>query len=89
MEPVLKLDGTPETEEVVYTIPRFRITTVFDVSQTEGEPLPELETPELMGNVENYEVFMGRFRMFLRFRFGLTRFRVEQKDITAVRIKRL
>ncbi len=59
MEPVLKPDGTPETEEVVYTIPRFRITTVFDVSQTEGEPLPELETPELMGNVENYEVFMG------------------------------
>lgn len=58
MEPVLKPDGTPETEEVVYTIPRFRITTVFDVSQTEGEPLPELETPELMGNVENYEVFM-------------------------------
>lgn len=89
MEPVLKPDGTPETEEVVYTIPRFRITTVFDVSQTEGEPLPELETPELMGNVENYEFLWGRFRMFLRFRFGLTRFRVGQKDITAVRIKRL
>jgi antirestriction protein ArdC len=58
MEPVLKPDGTPETEEVVYTIPRFRITTVFDVSQTEGEPLPELETPELTGSVENYEIFM-------------------------------
>ena len=58
MEPVLKPDGTPETEEVVYTIPRFRITTVFDVSQTEGEPLPELETPELTGSVGNYEIFM-------------------------------
>ena len=43
----MKPDGTPEMEEVEYTIPRFRVTTVFDVSQTEGEPLPELETPEL------------------------------------------
>lgn len=62
MEPVLKPDGTPETEEVEYTIPRFRITTVFDVSQTEGEPLLELETPELMGSVENYEIFMQAIR---------------------------
>ena len=58
MEPVLKPDGSPEMEEVEYTIPRFRVTTVFDVSQTEGEPLPELETPELLGSVENYEIFM-------------------------------
>lgn len=57
-EPILRPDGQPETEEVVHIIPRFRIATVFDVSQTYGEPLPELETPELMGNVENYEVFM-------------------------------
>lgn len=62
MEPVLKPDGTPETEEVVYTIPRFRITTVFDVSQTEGQPLPGLGTPELMGSVENYEIFMQAIR---------------------------
>lgn len=62
LEPVLKPDGTPEMEEVVYTIPRFRITTVFDVSQTEGEPLPELATPELMGSVENYEIFMQAIR---------------------------
>ena len=62
LEPVLKPDGTPEMEEVVYTIPRFRIATVFDVSQTEGEPLPELATPELMGSVENYEIFMQAIR---------------------------
>lgn len=62
LEPVLKLDGTPEMEEVEYTIPRFRITTVFDVSQTDGEPLPELATPELMGSVENYEIFMQAIR---------------------------
>ena len=62
LEPVLKPDGTPEMEEVVYTIPRFRIATVFDVSQTEGEPLPELATSELMGSVENYEIFMQAIR---------------------------
>ena len=62
LEPVLKPNGTPEMEEVEYTIPRFRITTVFDVSQTDGEPLPELATPELMGSVENYEIFMQAIR---------------------------
>lgn len=62
LEPVLKPDGTPEMEEVEYTIPRFRITTVFDVSQTDGEPLPELATPELIGSVENYEIFMQAIR---------------------------
>lgn len=61
-EPILRPDGQPETEEVVHTIPRFRVATVFDVSQTYGEPLPELETPELMGSVENYEIFMQALR---------------------------
>lgn len=57
-EPVLRADGQPETEEVEIVIPRFRVTTVFDVSQTEGKPLPEIDTPELMGSVENYDIFM-------------------------------
>lgn len=61
-EPILRPDGQPETEEVVHTIPRFRVTTVFDVSQTYGEPLPELEAPELMGTVENFEIFMQAIR---------------------------
>lgn len=61
-EPILRPDGQPETEEVVHMIPRFRVTTVFDVSQTYGEPLPELETPELMGTVENFEIFMQAIR---------------------------
>ena len=57
-EPVLRSDGQPETEEVEIVIPRFRVTSVFDVSQTEGKPLPEIDTPELMGSVENFEYFM-------------------------------
>ena len=61
-ELVIGKDGQPETEEVIHVIPRFRVTSVFDVSQTYGEPLPELETPELMGSAENYEVFMQAVR---------------------------
>ncbi len=57
-EPVLRADGQPETEEVEVVIPRFRAVSVFDLSQTEGDPLPALEVPELMGSVENFAVFM-------------------------------
>lgn len=57
-ELILRSDGQPETEEVERSIPRFRLTTVFDLSQTEGEPLSQMETPELMGSVENFQNFM-------------------------------
>lgn len=42
-------DGQPETEVVERVITRFRVTTVFDVSQTTGEPIPEFEVSELRG----------------------------------------
>lgn len=57
-EIVIGDDGQPETEIVERITPRFRVTTVFDVSQTEGEPLPTLGTTELEGNVVIYEDFM-------------------------------
>ena len=57
-EIVIGDDGQPETEIVERMTPRFRVTTVFDVSQTEGEPLPTLGTTELEGNVVIYEDFM-------------------------------
>ena len=57
-EPVIGDDGQPETEIVEMVIPRFRATTVFDVSQTEGEPIAELEVPELTGSVQFYDTFM-------------------------------
>ncbi len=31
---------------------------MFDVSQTDGEPLPELEAKELLSTVEGYEDFI-------------------------------
>ena len=57
-EIVIGDDGQPETEIVERITPRFRVTTVFDVSQTEGGPLPTLRTTELEGNVVIYEDFM-------------------------------
>ena len=36
----------------------FRPVKVFDVSQTDGKPLPELAS-SLSGNVPNYEAFIG------------------------------
>ena len=57
-EIVIGIDGQPETETVERILPRFRVTTVFDVSQTEGEPLPSLEVNELAGDVLIYEDFM-------------------------------
>ena len=57
-EPALKENGQPETEIITHVIPRFRVTTVFDVSQTDGKPLPEFGIEDLTASVENYEAFM-------------------------------
>lgn len=51
-------DGQPEVEEVTRLIPRFKPATVFDISQTVGEPLPELGINELTADVDRYEIFM-------------------------------
>ena len=57
-EIMLDKDGMPQTEEVEVKIPAFRAVSVFDVAQTEGEPLPELEAKELLSTVEGYEDFI-------------------------------
>lgn len=48
----------PQKEEVEVTIPAFRVVSVFDVSQTDGKPIPELEAQELLSAVEGYENFV-------------------------------
>lgn len=55
--PMLDADGKPITEEKEISIPMFKPVTVFDVSQTEGKPLPQLAS-DLHGNVQNFDVFM-------------------------------
>lgn len=61
-EPILKANGQPETEIIEHVIPRFKVATVFDVSQTEGEPLPDLGGADLTGQVADFTVFMEAIR---------------------------
>ena len=56
-QPVMDKDGKPLTEVQETQVPAFKIVSVFDVSQTEGEPLPSIGVDELAGNMEQYEDF--------------------------------
>ena len=58
---MLDADGKIITEEKTIQIPMYKPVTVFDVSQTEGRPLPQL-AHDLSGNVANYDVFMEALR---------------------------
>ena len=51
-------NGMPQKEQVEVTIPAFRAVSVFDVSQTDGKPISELEAQELLSTVEGYEDFV-------------------------------
>ena len=59
--PILDADGKAVMEEKEIEIPMFRPVKVFDVSQTDGKPLPELAS-SLSGSVQNYEIFMEALR---------------------------
>lgn len=52
---MLDRDDNPQKEEIEITIPAFRAVSVFDVSQTDGKPIPELEAKELLSGVEGYQ----------------------------------
>ena len=55
--PLLDENGEPVTEEKEVTIPMFKVVSVFDVSQTDGRPLPQISST-LTGDVAEYEVFL-------------------------------
>ena len=55
--PVLDADGNAVMVEKEITVPMFKVVSVFDVSQTDGKPLPALAA-DLVGDVKNYGVFM-------------------------------
>ena len=59
--PMLDADGKVMVEEKEVKIPMYKVVSVFDVSQTEGKPLPQLAS-DLNGNVQQYEVFMEALR---------------------------
>ena len=55
--PLLDENGEPVTEEKEVTIPMFKVVSVFDISQTDGRPLPQISAT-LTGDVAEYEVFL-------------------------------
>ena len=59
--PILDADGKAVMEEKEIEIPMFRPVRVFDVSQTDGKPLPELAS-SLSGTVPHYEAFLEALR---------------------------
>ena len=59
--PVLDSNGNIIKEEKKINVPMFKPVTVFDVSQTDGKPLPEIVS-DLNGNVQDYEVFVEALR---------------------------
>ena len=50
--------GNVSIEKVRVTVPRFRAVNVFDISQTDGEPLPSIDPRELSADVGDYSCFL-------------------------------
>lgn len=73
-KPVLDASGKPVTEMVEVNQPYFKPVYVFDVSQTSGEPLPEI-APELKANVENFDAFYKSLE-------AVSPFPIEKENIT-------
>lgn len=67
-------DGNPVTKEKEITVPAFKAAPVYDISQTDGEPLPELGGGELVGTVENYEEFWSVLKKISPFPIELIEF---------------
>ena len=59
--PMLDKDGNLVKEEKEVSVPMFKVVSVFDVSQTDGKPLPVL-AHSLSGDVQQYEVFIESLR---------------------------
>ena len=53
--PLRDSDGQIKTEKVQITVQAFHPVTVFDISATEGDPLPQIGVDELVGDVHGYK----------------------------------
>lgn len=60
-DPVIGDDGKPAIEYVKHSYPVYFPVYVYDVSQTEGEPLPQL-VHDLEGDVASYQDFLASCR---------------------------
>lgn len=61
-KPILDKDGEPVKETVEITVNAFKPVSTFDVSQTEGDPIPALGTAELTGTVEGYNALFDAIK---------------------------
>ena len=59
-QPLYGKDGKPLTERQRENATRFKIATVFDVSQTEGQELPNIGVSELTGEVSDFSGIYDR-----------------------------
>lgn len=59
---ILDKDGEPVKETVEITVNAFKPVSTFDISQTEGEPVPTVGVSELTGSVEGYETLLAAIK---------------------------
>lgn len=69
-KPVVGGDGRRVKDKVEVTVPAFKVATVFDVSQTDGEPLPHIGVNELTGSVDKYKDFFAALEKTSRVPIG-------------------
>lgn len=74
-KPMLDTKGNKVVEEVELLKPYFKTVYVFDISQTSGEPLTDLNK-ELIGEVDQYKIFLESLK-------SISPFPVEFKDISS------
>ena len=55
---VFDQDGEPVKEKTEISVNAFKPVSTFDISQTDGEPLPEIGVSELTGEVKDYQTFL-------------------------------
>ena len=77
-KPVIE-NGKRVKDTVEVTVPAFKVTTVFDASQTEGEPLPTLGVSELTGDVDKYKDFFAALEKTSHVPIGFEEIKTEAK----------
>jgi len=70
-KPMFGGDGKQLKETIIVTIPYLKPVTVFDVSQTYGKKLPAHKSPELNGNVKDFDLFFKALKEAAPYKFSL------------------
>lgn len=88
-EPQFAADGTQVTEETEQTILKFRVTYVYDVGQTDGEPIPEFTPQELTGGIKNFEQIFQAIQSVSPYEIGFETIQNGAKGYTNYSEKRI